>query len=156
MMNKVKELAAESKDEESEEEKISRESALTQLGQVTTVELELSSELIKLIEVSAKLTEDSDIKEQNEIYNNWEEKRQMEVDRQLQLYEKQRFIAEIEAKKKDLEEREEVIFFFDNKDKLEMMLPDRKKKFYPKKNSLKFGKKKPKKVDEGYIPPTVR
>jgi len=156
VLNKVKELAVESKDEESEEEKISRESALAQLGQIATVELDLSSELLKLIEVSAKLTEDSDIKEQNQIYSNWEEKRQMEVDRQLQLYEKQRFITEIEDKKKDLKEREEVIFFFDNQDKLEMMLPDRKKKYYPKKNSLKFGKKTPKKVDEGYIPPTVR
>ncbi|CAL4208146.1 unnamed protein product, partial [Meganyctiphanes norvegica] len=156
VVDKVKGLLIEAKEEESEEEKISRESILTKLNQVTTVELDIHTELMKLIEVSSKLTENYDIEEQKKLYTSWEEQRQIEVERQLHLYEKQRLMAEIEEKKKDLKEREEVIFFFDNEEKLEMMLPDKKKKYYPKKNSLKFGKKKPKKVDEGYIPPTVR
>lgn len=156
IINKVQRLLQESTDDESEDMKLSRESALRKLDEVKTVELDLSSELNKLIDAAAKLSESSDIEAQNKIYSSWEEQREMEVEQQLQLYEKQRLLAEIEEKKQDLERREEIIFFFDNKDKLELMLPEKKKKYYPKKNSLKFGKKTPKKVDEGYIPPTVR
>lgn len=62
------------------------------------------------------------------VYNSWEKLREDEVQFQIKEYKKKQLLNEIEKKKKDLEEREEVIYFFDNQEKLEMLLPDRKKR----------------------------
>lgn len=50
-------------------------------------------------------------------------------------------------------EEEQKLWFFENEDKIDLQI-DSKKIFYPKRW---FGKlKKPKAVDEGYVPPEVQ
>ncbi|KAG7159084.1 putative Mitochondrial 28S ribosomal protein S27-containing protein [Homarus americanus] len=110
-------------------------------------ELDLGSCINEMVQKAATEAESSDIKAQEDTYLSWEKIRENEFQVQLDEYKKRQLLAEIERKKKDLAEREEVIFFFDNKEKLEM--------YYPKKLSLRYPKKKPRKVDEGYIPPEV-
>ncbi|XP_042239823.1 uncharacterized protein LOC121877928 [Homarus americanus] len=118
-------------------------------------ELDLGSCINEMVQKAATEAESSDIKAQEDTYLSWEKIRENEFQVQLDEYKKRQLLAEIERKKKDLAEREEVIFFFDNKEKLEMLLPDTRRKYYPKKLSLRYPKKKPRKVDEGYIPPEV-
>lgn len=68
---------------------------------------------------------------QVENYQRWEEEREKEYQKQVDAYRKRQLMEEIESKKEDLSAREEVIFFFDNKEKLEMLLPSKKKKYAP-------------------------
>lgn len=65
---------------------------------------------------------------QVENFHKWEEQREKEYQRQVDMYRKKQLMKEIEEKKQNLAEREEVIYFFDNEDKLEMLLPSKKRK----------------------------
>lgn len=61
-------------------------------------------------------------------YWRWEEQREEEYQKQVDAYRKRQLMEEIQHKKEDLAAREEVIFYFDNKEKLAMLLPSKKKK----------------------------
>ncbi|KAB7506173.1 28S ribosomal protein S27, mitochondrial [Armadillidium nasatum] len=87
------------------------------------------------------------------VYEEWAAKRKKAVEEQLEMFERARLLKEIKEKKEDLERREDVIFFFDNKDKWELLAP--KRRYYPKKWSLIYGKKKPRVVDTEYVPPEI-
>ncbi|XP_037788760.1 LOW QUALITY PROTEIN: uncharacterized protein LOC119584297 [Penaeus monodon] len=154
VLNTVKEIMESCEDQDSREKVMS---AITRIegteGRVAEVDIKDLVE--KMIQEEVAAAEATFIKEQEVAYKSWEKLREDEVQLQIEEYKKKQLLAEIEQKKKSLEEREEVIYFFDNKEKLEMLLPDRKKRYYPKKKSLIFGKKQPRKVDEGYIPPEV-
>ncbi|XP_063588712.1 small ribosomal subunit protein mS27-like [Penaeus indicus] len=153
-INTVKEIMESCEDQDSREKVMS---AITRIegteGKVA--EVDIKDLVDKMIQEEVAAAEATFIKEQEVAYQSWEKLREDEVQFQIEEYKKKQLLAEIAQKKKALEEREEVIYFFDNKERLEMLLPDRKKKFYPKKKSLIFGKKQPRKVDEGYIPPEV-
>ncbi|KAK8399356.1 hypothetical protein O3P69_003459 [Scylla paramamosain] len=90
-----------------------------------------------------------------ENYHRWEKQREEEYQKQIEEYRKKQLMAKIEHKKQDLAAREEVIFFFDNKNKLSLLLSDAKKKYYHKKSPAYPKKKKPRVIDEAYIPPEV-
>ncbi|KAG0722652.1 28S ribosomal protein S27, mitochondrial [Chionoecetes opilio] len=136
-----------------------RERLLSGVGRVEAaeglvVEQDLWLAITQLAQDAARAAEPLDIKAQEENYRRWEEQREEEYQRQVQAYKKQQLLAEIEEKKQELTAREEVIYFFDNKEKLSMMLPE-KKKFYPKRSPAYPKKKRPREVDEAYIPPDV-
>ncbi|XP_042870694.1 uncharacterized protein LOC122252332 [Penaeus japonicus] len=154
VINTVKEMMESCEDQDSREKVMTAISRLEgNAGKIA--ELDLKDMVDKMVQEEVAATEASHIKEQELVYNSWEKLREDEVQFQIKEYKKKQLLNEIEKKKKDLEEREEVIYFFDNQEKLEMLLPDRKKRYYPKKKSLIYGKKQPRKVDEGYIPPEV-
>ncbi|KAK8399354.1 hypothetical protein O3P69_003459 [Scylla paramamosain] len=119
------------------------------------VEQDLSSAITQLVQEAAKEAEPLDIKIQKENYHRWEKQREEEYQKQIEEYRKKQLMAKIEHKKQDLAAREEVIFFFDNKNKLSLLLSDAKKKYYHKKSPAYPKKKKPRVIDEAYIPPEV-
>lgn len=82
----------------------------------------------------------------------WESRRQAVFEEQMADLERQKRLANVDAMKKDLEAREQVLTFFENEDKIDLMI-DSKKPRYKKKW---FGKKKkPRVIDENYVPPEV-
>ncbi|MPC48254.1 28S ribosomal protein S27, mitochondrial [Portunus trituberculatus] len=119
------------------------------------VEEDLSAVIMQLAQEAAKEAEPLDIKMQEENYCRWEKEREEEYQKQVEEYRKKKHMAEIEHKKQDLAGKEEVIFFFDNMNKLSLLLPDKRKKFYPKKSPAYPKKKRPRVVDEAYVPPEV-
>lgn len=156
VINSVKEIVAASESCESREDILALVTRL-ESSSSRVVDLDLESLIQDLAQKEAAKTEADDIKAQEEIYASWEKRREEEVHKQLEEYRKKQLLAEIEEKKRDLAAQEDVIFFFDNKDRLEMLLDKKptpmekpRRYFFPQK------KMKPKKVDEDYIPPEVR
>ncbi|KAK7067030.1 hypothetical protein SK128_023255, partial [Halocaridina rubra] len=120
------------------------------------MDMNIESLLQDLVKREAANAEANDIKAQKEVFTEWEKKREEDVKKQLQDYRKRQLLAEIEEKKQALKAKEEVIFFFDNKDKLEMLLDRKPKpKEIPRRFFFPFKKKQHKKADEDYIPPEV-
>lgn len=113
----------------------------------------IEEELIKNVkDVERKLAE-KDISLQCKIYSNWEQQRKEEVEKQLQKLLVQEKLLNIENIKKDLKNQETKLWFFDNRESIDLSIINQKT-LHPKKE---FGKKKsPKKIDEGYIPPEVK
>ncbi|XP_076050727.1 uncharacterized protein LOC143031130 [Oratosquilla oratoria] len=140
-------------DDDIREEVLSLLSRLEATGRVK--QMDLRSLVDEEVAKARAACEDAGIKEQISVLGMWEKKREEELENQLKEFEKEWLLEEIEAKKKDLATKEEVIFFFDNKDKLVMLLPEKKRRYYPKRKSLIYGKKQPRKVEEGYVPPEI-
>lgn len=64
--------------------------------------------------------ENEDIQRQKEQYQLWEQQREQEIERQTQAIEHRKRLAILEAKKKELQEKEEQLHFFDNLDEWEL------------------------------------
>nr|CAG4650136.1 EOG090X05Q1 [Sida crystallina] len=62
----------------------------------------------------------SDIDVQLKTYAEWEERRQFEVDAQIKEIDRRQRLAVLEAKKRELQEKEELLHFFDNLDEWEL------------------------------------
>lgn len=153
VVSQVKSLIENIDDGEVREQLISA-LARVEAAETGVVELDLLSAITQLAQDAAKEAEPLDIKAQEENYRRWEKQRMEEYQNQVEEYRKNELVAEIEQKKKDLTEREEVIFFFDHKEKVAMMQPE-KRKYYPKRSPAYPKKKKPRVVDEAYVPPEV-
>lgn len=88
-----------------------------------------------------------------QIYNEWCDVRQQRLDEELARLQRAKRIQDMEQMAREMEQEEQKLWFFENEDKIDLQI-DSKKVFYPKRW---FGKKKkPRVVDEGYIPPEVR
>lgn len=93
------------------------------------------------------------IEAQKKIYTEWCELRQQRLDEEMARLQRARRIQDLERMGREMEQEEQKLWFFENEDKIELQI-DSKKVFYPKRW---FGKKKkPRVIDEGYIPPEVR
>ncbi|KAK3869229.1 hypothetical protein Pcinc_025458 [Petrolisthes cinctipes] len=151
MVQRIKEIIDQCEDGDAQERLKVAMSHLEQVeGKVKEVEMWPAIQTL-LSQVTAQ-AEQQDIKAQNDTYQYWEKRRAEEFQRQLDEYRKRELLDEIEEKKKDLAEREQVIFFFDNKEKLELVLQQKKDQY---KDKSKYQKKQKKKVDTDYIPPEV-
>lgn len=109
-----------------------------------------------IIEASIKTAIDQqapkDVEEQKKIYAKWNVEREQKLNDEIHRYERIQRLYNVEKVQKDLEAEEKKLWFFENEDKIDLEIED-KKVFYPKRW---FGKlKKPRKVDENYIPPDV-
>ena len=62
----------------------------------------------------------SEIKKQLETYVQWDNRRQAELDTEVRKIERQKRLEILEAKKKELQEKEELLNFFDNVDQWEL------------------------------------
>lgn len=93
-----------------------------------------------------------DIVEQCETFSKWEIERERAVEEQKNRILREERLANVEEKQKELKDREQKLWFFENEEKFELDI-EAKKIYYRKKW---FGKrKKPRKVDQDYIPPEI-
>lgn len=89
----------------------------------------------------------------SQIYSDWCDVRQQRLDEELARLQRAKRIQDMEQMAREMDQEEQKLWFFENEDKIDLQI-DSKKVFYPKRW---FGKKKkPRVVDEGYIPPEVR
>lgn len=63
-------------------------------------------------------------------YEAWEKAREEELDRQIDRLRRNEIMTNIESKKKELAEKEDTIFFFDNEEEWMMKLPENEQKGY--------------------------
>nr|CAG4636990.1 EOG090X05Q1 [Ceriodaphnia reticulata] len=84
------------------------------------VEGNLLDELKQRIKDTVNKHENADIQRQKEVYKLWEQQREEEIKKQTQAIERRQRLAVLEAKKKELEEKEERLNFFDNLDEWEL------------------------------------
>uniref|UniRef100_A0A1Q3F805 Putative mitochondrial 28s ribosomal protein s27 n=1 Tax=Culex tarsalis TaxID=7177 RepID=A0A1Q3F805_CULTA len=109
--------------------------------------------LLDAINKSVAEHEKPQIEAQKKIYTEWCELRQQRLDEEMTRLQRARRIQELERVSREMEQEEQKLWFFENEDKIELEI-DSKKVFYPKRW---FGKKKkPRVIDEGYVPPEVR
>nr|XP_019539683.2 28S ribosomal protein S27, mitochondrial-like [Aedes albopictus] len=114
-----------------------------------------SFEKLLLDEVNKSVAENEQrqIAEQAKIYSDWCDVRQQRLDEELARLQRAKRIQDMEQMAREMDQEEQKLWFFENEDKIDLQI-DSKKVFYPKRW---FGKKKkPRVVDEGYIPPEVR
>ncbi|XP_066973114.1 small ribosomal subunit protein mS27 [Macrobrachium rosenbergii] len=155
VITSVKELVTSSDDSENQEKIMSLVTRLESSG-TCIKEVNLKSVIEDHVKNVAAKAEADDIKVQEGLYATWEKMRQEEVEKQLEEYRRKQLLEEIERKKNELKTKEELFTFFENQDRLEMLL-DRKPVVREKDRTHFFPHKikKPKKVDEDYIPPEV-
>lgn len=109
--------------------------------------------LLSEVNKSVANNEQTQTSEQAKIYSDWCEMRQQRLEEELARLQRAKRIQGMEQLAKEMEQEEQKLWFFENEDKIDLQI-DSKKVFYPKRW---FGKKKkPRVVDEGYIPPEVR
>ncbi|XP_053684091.1 uncharacterized protein LOC128734101 [Sabethes cyaneus] len=97
--------------------------------------------------------EKQQIEDQIKTYSRWCDLRQQRLEEELARLHRVKRIQEMEKMARDMEQEEQKLWFFENEDKIDLQI-DSKKVYYPKRW---FGKKKkPRTVDEGYVPPEVR
>ncbi|XP_044735682.1 uncharacterized protein LOC123297916 [Chrysoperla carnea] len=112
----------------------------------------LQNEAEKLVRNSVESNSERDINIQSELYQKWEQERLNSLEEQRIRLEKIQKLQNIEDIRKELEEKERKLWYFENEEKLELQI-DANKIYYRKRW---FGKKKkPRKIDEGYVPPEV-
>lgn len=96
--------------------------------------------------------EASVIENQKQIYDQWITERDEKLSKEIYRLQRIQRLVSVEKLQEDLVTKERQLWFFENEDKLELDI-EGTKTFYPKKW---FGKKKkPRVVDENYIPPDV-
>jgi small subunit ribosomal protein S27 len=93
-----------------------------------------------------------DIEDQKKIYKTWIEERDFKLNEEIRRHNRIQRLLNIEKIQEDLKIEEKKLWFFENEDKIDLEIDD-KRVYYPKRW---FGKKKkPRVVDENYIPPDV-
>ncbi|XP_055529715.1 uncharacterized protein LOC129721306 [Wyeomyia smithii] len=109
--------------------------------------------LLDDINKSVAENEERQIQEQKKTYSLWCNLRQQRLEEELERLQRAKRIQDLEKISREMEREEQKLWFFENEDKIDLQI-DGKKVYYPKRW---FGKKKkPRTVDEGYIPPEVR
>jgi len=97
--------------------------------------------------------EAADIEQQKKIYSEWCELRQQKLKDELERLHRNKRLEEIKRVTQSMADEEQKLWFFENEDKIDLQI-DSKRIFYPKRW---FGKKKkPRTIDEGYVPPEVQ
>lgn len=122
--------------------------------QSLTTESKNVQDLLKAdVEKAVQEKAESDIANQCKLFLKWESDRTNAIEEQKKRILTAKRLANIEDLKKVLNEKETKLWFFANEEQIELNI-EAKKVYYPKRW---FGnKKKPKKIDEGYVPPEVQ
>lgn len=89
-------------------------------------DIDVQGVLKKRIEEAVTKQEAVDIKEQEEAYKKWELLREEELQNQIDAADRRRRIAVLETKKKELQEKEQRLNFFDNVDDWELLYEEKK------------------------------
>ncbi|XP_050308082.1 28S ribosomal protein S27, mitochondrial [Anthonomus grandis grandis] len=122
------------------------------MNNLTTESMNVNDILKQNVKKSFEKTSEYDISEQCKMFEKWEHDRVKKMDEQRERLTKANRLENVEDLKKALKKKEEKLWFFENEDQIDLDI-EAKYKFYPKRW---FGhKKKPRQIDEGYIPPEV-
>ena len=123
------------------------------VSELTSLQDENVADLIeKSMKKAISEQEPKDIEAQKKSYSLWIDERQQKLDSEIERLNRIQRLINIEKVQEDLESEEKKLWFFENEDKIDMEI-EGKKVYYPKRW---FGKlKKPRVVDENYIPPDV-
>lgn len=106
-----------------------------------------------LIKTAVAKCEKDEIAKQESVYKSWMELRENKLKEEIERLDRAKRLQEIEKMTESMKLEEQKLWFFENEDKIDLQI-DSKKVFYPKRW---FGKKKkPRVIDEGYVPPEVR
>ena len=113
--------------------------------------------LTDLIKSAVKEHEPRYIQSQVENFQSWERAREAEMKKQLELYNRESRIEEIKRRKREFEEREKKLFFFERQDEFEQFKEDKIlawRKQLPRRTWTKpITRKKREVVSDNYIPP---
>jgi len=110
-------------------------------------------ELIEnLMKNAIKDQEAKDIEQQKKTFLSWIEEREAKLNDEINRLQRIQRLLKVEKLQDDLLAEEKKLWFFENEDKIDLEIED-KRIYYPKRW---FGKKKkPRVVDENYVPPDV-
>ena len=108
----------------------------------------IEAELIKTVSEN----EEDLINTQKQLYLDWDINRENVLKELLENAQKENRLNEIEMEKKELKDREDVLYFFENEEKWDLII-DKKRIRYPKKNVVK--KQDKRLAEKNYIPPEV-
>ncbi|XP_076370412.1 uncharacterized protein LOC143256706 isoform X2 [Tachypleus tridentatus] len=126
--------------------KSSIESKLQTLESKGCVSNEDSHKLMNQMVEDVTKYEDDDIQRQKMLFKEWDKQREVFLTQQIEEYLQEKRAKAIEEKMKELSEKEELLFFFENWDKHEMELAE-VEKLEKEKKGLK--------VEEEYVPPEI-
>lgn len=116
------------------------------------VDFDLEKKAKELCEEAVAQNEKAEIEAQDKIYNAWVDIRQKKLNEELERLQRVERVKKIEKLTQEMKAEEEKLWFFENEEKIDLKI-ENKRVFYPKRW---FGnKKKPRQVDENYIPPDV-
>ena len=119
-------------------------------------QLDVASFLEAELKASVTSNEPDYIEKQRQVYNQWVQDREAALRTQLAMYEKELRLEKLDQLKRDLAEKEERLFFFDN---FEDMERHKNKKFakwtktFPPKSGIKVPRKET--VKDDYVPPEI-
>ncbi|XP_070492088.1 small ribosomal subunit protein mS27 [Chironomus tepperi] len=96
--------------------------------------------------------ESKDIEEQKKTFQKWLELREQTLNNEINRLKRIQRLEDIEKLQEEMDKQEQKLWFFENIENIKLDIED-KKVFHPQRW---FGKKKkPKKLDENYVPPDV-
>ncbi|KAF6199573.1 hypothetical protein GE061_007599 [Apolygus lucorum] len=118
----------------------------------SAVEKDLLAETADKVKTLVLSEEPKIIKEQRQAFSAWEDQRERVLKDELEELKKKKRLIEVDKMKQELKEEEEQIFFFDNEDKMDITIENKRVR-YPKKW---VGKKKNKReIGAEYVPPEI-
>lgn len=114
-----------------------------------------------LVKTAVKEKAEQDISEQNQIYLDWDCVRNSVLEDQIKAMDRESRIANIEKIKKDLDEREQLLTFFDKEEEIELQIEKIEEKVRREDERIHAMPKSKKKLralitTESYIPPDVK
>lgn len=111
----------------------------------------LSEESKNAVIEAVNKNEKKEIQLQKSIYKEWESFRRNELQRYMEHINKMKRLQKIQQVKQDLKEKEQLLFFFDNEHKHDLVNEEKQKRM-----KKKVAKAKSPKEDLTYIPPEIR
>ncbi|XP_011498350.1 PREDICTED: uncharacterized protein LOC105362585 [Ceratosolen solmsi marchali] len=111
----------------------------------------MDEDITNLVKKAVDAHSQEDITNQVQIYEEWIDVRMKILREQHKEREKQQRLANIENIKKELEEKEQLLTFFDNEDKIELQIEQKLEK-----EKLLYGEVKVTKQEEDYVPPEIK
>ena len=121
--------------------------------------MDMSKTLLENIQSAVKEHEPKYIQKQMELFQSWESSRESEMEKQLALYKKEARIKELQRIKKEFEEKEKKLFFFERQEEFDTFKEDKilawKRKLPPRTWGPRINRKKKEVVSDSYIPPEV-
>lgn len=140
-----------------EDEKSYKDQIIKLIQEINTSNLLLEDELVKVVagkvEALVKEVESKLINEQHQFYDQWEKVRDQTVQDELNKVIIQKRLLNVQKEKEELSKKEEELFFFDNEDKIDLLI-EKNEEIAASLQTEKV--KKGKASEEEYIPPEVR
>uniref|UniRef100_A0A146LW95 28S ribosomal protein S27, mitochondrial n=1 Tax=Lygus hesperus TaxID=30085 RepID=A0A146LW95_LYGHE len=118
----------------------------------SAVEKDLLAETTEKVKALVPSEEPKMIEEQCQAFVSWEDQRESVLKAELEELNRKQRLAEVEQMKQQLKKEEEEIFFFDNEDKMDIAIENKRVR-YPKKWPGK--KKRKREVGSEYVPPEI-